>query len=36
MNIEEAKKITLIILIDTFNKAGEVALDLRKRFKKRN
>ena len=29
MNIQEAKKITLS-LIDTFNKAGQVALDLRK------
>ena len=29
MNIEEAKKITLS-LIDTFNRAGQVALDLRK------
>ena len=29
MNIEEAKKVTLS-LIDTFNKAGQVALDLRK------
>ena len=29
MNIEEAKKITLS-LIDTFNKASRVALDLRK------
>ena len=29
MNIEETKKITLS-LIDTFNKAGQVALDLRK------
>jgi len=28
MNIEEAKKITLS-LIDTFNKAGNIALDLR-------
>ena len=28
MNIHEAKKITLC-LIDTFNKAGKVALDLR-------
>ena len=28
MNIEEAKKITLS-LIDTFNKASQVALDLR-------
>ena len=29
MNIEESKKITLS-LIDTFNKASKVALDLRK------
>ena len=29
MNIEETKKITLS-LIDTFNKASQVALDLRK------
>ena len=29
MNIQEAKKITYA-LIDTFNKAGQVALDLRK------
>ena len=29
MNIEETKKITLS-LVDTFNKASQVALDLRK------